>query len=127
MAGSGLLLSLNVKTFHVVLLCMMILTPASLQADMITCRQVVSNLTPCIDYLLKGGQVPARCCGGVKTLYGAASTTANRQSICKCLRSALNGVSYNNQNVKNAQSLPSKCGVDVPYAYKVTPQTKCEQ
>ncbi|KAL9676007.1 hypothetical protein QQ045_004219 [Rhodiola kirilowii] len=63
----------------------------------------------------------------VKTLYGSASTTANRQSICKCLRSALNGVSYNNQNVKNAQSLPSKCGVDVPYAYKVTPQTKCEQ
>uniref|UniRef100_A0A7N0VHJ2 Non-specific lipid-transfer protein n=1 Tax=Kalanchoe fedtschenkoi TaxID=63787 RepID=A0A7N0VHJ2_KALFE len=115
------------KTLLVLLLCVMTLTAPALPtaSAQISCRQVISYLTPCVSYLLNGGAVPPNCCSGVTTLYGQATTTASRQSICRCLRSALNGVSYNNQNVKNAQALPAKCRLRVPY--NITPQTKCEQ
>ena len=51
----------------------------------IQCGQVVRYLTPCISYVSNGGTVPAECCSGIKSLYSLAQTTADRQSVCKCL------------------------------------------
>ncbi|CAM8961021.1 hypothetical protein QQ045_005785 [Rhodiola kirilowii] len=110
------------KTLVVALLCMLMAAP-SLHAQM-SCGQMVNKLTPCIDYLMNGGAVPSNCCAGVTALYSTATTTPNRQAICKCLKSALGSVSYSSNNLKNAQALPGKCGVKIPY--KISPNLKCE-
>lgn len=105
------------------LLCMVLSSPTTLHAQM-TCGQMVNNLYPCIDYLMNGGAVPGTCCGGVRTLFNSANSTPNRRAICKCLKSVLGQVSYNNNNLKNAQALPGKCGVNIPY--KISPSINCD-
>ncbi|MGK4301950.1 hypothetical protein ABU556_29280, partial [Klebsiella pneumoniae] len=52
-------------------------------------------------------------------------TKVDRQNVCKCLRSALNGVSYSGQNVANAAALPGKCNVSIPY--KINPNLNCDR
>ncbi|XP_018628565.2 non-specific lipid-transfer protein 1-like [Nicotiana tabacum] len=95
------------------------LTP---QADAaISCRQVVTSLSPCISYVRQGGALPAPCCSGIKALNSQATTTPDRQAACICIKSAAAGVSGINFSL--AGSLPSKCGVNLPY--KISPSIDC--
>ncbi|KAF2287978.1 hypothetical protein GH714_003690 [Hevea brasiliensis] len=92
----------------------------------ITCGQVVRSLSPCVSYVLGGGNVPGQCCTGMKTLYSAAQTTPDRQAVCKCLKSAISssGVPYTGYNLGLAAGLPAKCHVNLPY--KIDPNTNCD-
>ena len=90
-------------------------------AEAISCGQVVSNLSPCLGYLTKGGAVPPGCCSGVVGLNNAAKTTADRQTACGCLKSVY--ASNSGINPDNAASLPGKCGINIPY--KISPSTDC--
>ncbi|KAJ0798613.1 putative plant non-specific lipid-transfer protein/Par allergen [Helianthus annuus] len=100
----------------VVVTCMVVAAP---YAEAISCGQVTSKLVSCYGYLTKGGVVPPNCCSGVKGLNSLAKTTADRQAICNCLKSAASS----NINAGNAASLPGKCGVNIPY--KISPSTDC--
>nr|AAL32039.1 lipid transfer protein-like protein [Retama raetam] len=110
----------SIKVACVVLICMVMVGAAPI-AQAITCGQVVSNLTPCITYLQRGGAVPGQCCNGVKTLVSSAQTTADKQTACNCLKST--AATIPNINFGNAGSLPGKCGVNLPY--KISPSTNC--
>ncbi|KAH6777973.1 hypothetical protein C2S52_006522 [Perilla frutescens var. hirtella] len=90
-------------------------------AAKITCGKVTSTLAPCFEYVLSGGNVPVNCCAGIKSLYKAASTTADRRNVCVCLKSVTSSASA--AAVKNAKSLPGKCGVSIPY--EITPAIDC--
>ncbi|KAF7145301.1 hypothetical protein RHSIM_Rhsim04G0122300 [Rhododendron simsii] len=97
----------NKVAYVAVLMCMVVAAPHAEAA--ITCGQVVSSLSPCIAYLKSsGGAVPAPCCNGVKSLNNAAKTTPDRQTACKCIKSAAGGISGINYGL--ASSLPAKCG-----------------
>jgi hypothetical protein len=90
----------------------------------ISCGTVNSAIAPCISYAR--GQVPgpsAGCCSGVRRLNSAASTTADRRAACNCLKSAARGVS--GLNAGNAASIPSKCGVSIPYT--ISTSTDCSR
>jgi hypothetical protein len=90
-----------------------VLLAAPYAADALTCGQVTSDLGPCLAYARGTGSSPsAGCCSGVKKLAGAARSTADKQTACKCLKSVAAG-----RGIKpgNAASIPSKCGVSVPY------------
>ncbi|KAI3511553.1 hypothetical protein L1887_18708 [Cichorium endivia] len=102
----------------VVLACMVVAAP---YAEAISCGQVFSSLGPCLGYLTNGGAVPQGCCSGVAALNNAATSTPDRQTACGCLKSAYAA----NSGIKpsNAASLPSKCGVNIPY--KISPDTDC--
>ncbi|KAI3756618.1 hypothetical protein L1987_56440 [Smallanthus sonchifolius] len=102
----------------VVVSCMVVAAPYANAA--VSCGKVASLLAPCLPYLKNGGAVPATCCSGVKGLNSLAKTTADRQAICKCLKSFSSGI-----NAGNAASLPGKCGVSVPY--KISPSTDCSK
>uniref|UniRef100_A0A0D3HHF8 Non-specific lipid-transfer protein n=1 Tax=Oryza barthii TaxID=65489 RepID=A0A0D3HHF8_9ORYZ len=52
-------------------------------------------------------------CSGVRSLKAAASSTADRRTACNCLKNAARGIK--GLNAGNAASIPSKCGVSVPY------------
>nr|GEX18016.1 non-specific lipid-transfer protein 1-like [Tanacetum cinerariifolium] len=106
--------------FMVVLITMMASIPRLTEGG-VTCQLVVSSLTPCATYLVSGGQVPNRCCKGVKLLYKEASTTKDRQTACQCIEQATKLVP--GIKIDNAQDLPGKCDVHIPY--KISPTFNC--
>ncbi|MCE7766482.1 hypothetical protein GQL56_28005, partial [Pseudomonas putida] len=111
------------KAALLVVVCMaavaVMLTP---HADAtITCGQVVASLSPCISYVRNGGAIPAPCCSGINSLNNQATSTPDRQTACSCIKSAAAGIS--GINLSLAGSLPSKCGVNLPY--KISPSIDC--
>lgn len=96
---------------------------AAAAAPKITCGKVTTTLAPCFEYVLGGGAVPGNCCTGIKSLYKAASTTADRRNVCVCLKSITSSASA--AAVNNAKSLPGKCGISIPY--EITPAIDCNK
>ncbi|TKY63629.1 Non-specific lipid-transfer protein 3 [Spatholobus suberectus] len=94
----------------------------------VTCNQVVSNLTPCISYVVYGGaKVPSQCCNGIRNLYNLAPTKPDRQAACNCIKNGVrnSGFTYSKFNLNLAASLPKKCGVNIPY--QISPDTDCSR
>ena len=110
----------SMKVACIVAMVFMVVVSAPI-AHAITCGQVSSSVAPCINYLRKGGAPPGACCNGVKSLNAAAKTTADRRAACTCLKTLSIGTS--GINLGNAASLPSKCGVSIPYT--ISPSTNC--
>ncbi|KAG8089258.1 hypothetical protein GUJ93_ZPchr0011g27885 [Zizania palustris] len=80
----------------------------------ISCGQVNSAVAPCLAYARGSSGAPSSsCCSGVRSLNAAASNTADRRTACNCLKTAARSIS--GLNTGNAASIPSKCGVSVPY------------
>ncbi|KAG2404542.1 Non-specific lipid-transfer protein [Vigna angularis] len=88
----------------------------------ITCNEVTTYMSPCLSYLTNGGEVSDACCGGVRTILGAAGTTSEKQTVCNCLKEDANNFGINDDY---AQALPTRCGVSVPY--KISRSTNCEK
>ncbi|KAK4425033.1 Non-specific lipid-transfer protein 2 [Sesamum alatum] len=86
----------------------------------IGCGTVLTTLSPCIPYLTIQGPLGG-CCDGVKRLYAAAKTTADRQTVCGCLKKLVG--SYSNINLPRAAGVPAQCGLNIPY--KISPSTDC--
>lgn len=108
----------NPKLACMVLVCMALVacTPHAVYA--ITCGQITSNLIPCVSYLQRGGPVPPRCCNGIRSIANAARTTVDRRTACNCLKSA--AARAQGINLRNAESLPSKCNVRIPYKISIS-------
>uniref|UniRef100_A0ACD5W9T9 Uncharacterized protein n=1 Tax=Avena sativa TaxID=4498 RepID=A0ACD5W9T9_AVESA len=79
----------------------------------VSCGQVSSALGPCLAYARSGGSPSASCCSGVRRLAGLAKSTPDKRAACNCLKNMVKGAS----GIKpgNAASIPSKCGVSIPY------------
>ncbi|VAH71898.1 unnamed protein product [Triticum turgidum subsp. durum] len=76
----------------------------------ISCGQVTSALSPCISYARgNGANPPAACCSGVRSLAGAARSTADKQAACKCIKSAAGGL-----NAGKAAGIPSNAASASP-------------
>ncbi|KAF7825422.1 non-specific lipid-transfer protein 3-like [Senna tora] len=111
--------SIMVRLFLLAIVCVALASPKAEAA--VTCTQVYNNLSPCISYVANGGAVPDQCCRGIRTLFGMAQTTPDRQAVCSCIKTAVNGIPYNNNNLNLAAGLPKKCGVNIPY--QISPST----
>ncbi|KAK4406281.1 Non-specific lipid-transfer protein 1 [Sesamum angolense] len=88
----------------------------------IGCGTVVSYLNPCLPYVTGNGALGG-CCNGIKSLYAAAKTTPDKQSVCNCLKSLAGSTS--SVNLGKAAGLPSQCGLNIPY--KISPSTDCSK
>ncbi|GMN40569.1 hypothetical protein TIFTF001_009790 [Ficus carica] len=107
------------KLTCMMVVCMMVCAPFG--AGAITCGQVATYMTPCITYLRSGGTIPSSCCSGLRGLNTAAATTAERQTVCRCLISAANNLPGLNPNL--ASGLPGACGISLPYKFSTS--TNC--
>ncbi|CAI9758844.1 unnamed protein product [Fraxinus pennsylvanica] len=116
MASSGI-----VKAMCLVLITVALVAPLAEAA--VSCNTVVGSLKPCFPYVMGGNMVSPACCGGIKSLYGAAKTTPDRQSVCSCLKSLVG--SNKSIDFGKAAGLPGKCGVSIPY--KIAPSTDCSK
>ena len=108
------------KFFCAMVVCMVV---SSSYAEALTCSDVSNKISACLSYLKQGGEVPADCCTGVKGLNDATKTTPDRQTACNCLKTSFKS----NKDLKSefAASLPSKCGVNIPY--KISLETDCNK
>ncbi|KAJ6793742.1 non-specific lipid-transfer protein 1-like [Iris pallida] len=105
-----------------VLLALVVLAIAAPRAEStVSCGSVVSLLSPCVSYSRGQGPLTAGCCNGVRGLNGMARTTPDRQMTCNCLKAAAAKI----QGIKVGliSGIPSKCGVNIPYA--ISPSTNC--
>ncbi|MCL7033190.1 hypothetical protein MKW94_009177 [Papaver nudicaule] len=107
------------KLACLVLACMIAVAPYAAEGA-ISCGMVTSKMAPCLGYLT-GGALSTNCCQGVESLLAAAQTTPDRQTACDCLKSASSSIP--GINYANAASLPSECGVNIPY--EISPSTDC--
>ncbi|KAK2647521.1 hypothetical protein Ddye_015010 [Dipteronia dyeriana] len=101
--------------------CALVVAPIAQAA--VTCGRVASAVAPCISYLRSGSAVPPACCSGIRSLNNAAVTTADRQAVCKCLKST--SASIPGLDPNRAAGLPGKCGVSIPY--KISANTDCSK
>ena len=79
----------------------------------ISCGQVSSALSPCTAYARGGAGPSAGCCSGVKSLASSAKSTADKRAACNCIKKLVGSIS--GLKAGNAASIPSKCGVSIPY------------
>lgn len=101
----------------------LMLAAAPRAAVAIECGQVDGLVRPCLTYV-QGGPGPSReCCGGVTNLHNQAQSRNDRQAACNCLKGIARGI--RNLNLNNAASIPSKCGVNVPYT--ISPSIDCSR
>ena len=92
-------------------------------AAAITCSDVIKDLRPCINYLRSGsGAPPSPCCDGASSLASAATTTADKQTACNCLKSAAKSISL---KPELAKALPGNCGITLPF--QVDPNVDCSK
>ncbi|KAJ3704502.1 hypothetical protein LUZ61_008207 [Rhynchospora tenuis] len=92
-------------------------------ANAVTCSDVSSAVAPCLAYARNGqGSPSASCCSGVKSLNTKATTSADRKTVCNCLKNLAKTVSFNSGAVS---SLPGKCGVSVPFP--ISTSTDCNK
>ena len=104
----------------VVLVAVMLLVAPYTADAAISCGTVNSALGPCLAYARGGAGPSTACCSGVKRLAGAAQNTADRRTACNCLK---NVVKSSGIKAGNAASIPSKCGVSIPYP--ISPSVNC--
>ncbi|CAH9075871.1 unnamed protein product [Cuscuta europaea] len=109
------------------LLLLPLLVTVAAEAQQLTCNDVVSSLSPCLNFVMGGNTAaalpPAGCCGGIKSLFAAAQTTPDRRTVCTCLKTVAS--SATTAQIGRAASLPSACGVTIPY--KISPQLDCSK
>ncbi|XP_057804330.1 non-specific lipid-transfer protein 1-like [Salvia miltiorrhiza] len=117
MAGFG-----EVKVMCLVVIAVAAAAAAPHAEGAISCGQVLSSVSPCLSYLQGRGAVTPPCCDGLKSLNKAAATTADRQALCGCIKSLAPGVGAKAEFIN---SLPSKCGVALPYRY--SPSVDCSK
>ncbi|XP_075499844.1 non-specific lipid-transfer protein 1-like [Primulina tabacum] len=101
-----------------------LIAPPPTAEAVISCNSVLTTLSPCLNFVMFGGDVPStECCYGVKFVYNAATTKEDRQAVCSCLKSVANSATPS--MIKNAAEIPGKCGVSLPYV--ISPSTDCSK
>ncbi|XP_057800402.1 non-specific lipid-transfer protein 8-like [Salvia miltiorrhiza] len=89
----------------------------------ITCSDVIKDLRPCLNYLKSGsGAPPTPCCDGASSLAAAASTTADKQAACNCLKNAAKSITL---KPELAKALPANCGISMPF--QISPNVDCSK
>ena len=98
-------------------LCVLVMGPSAEAA--ITCGGIVSKLSPCLPYAThKAPALPPACCSAISSIKAAASTTADRQAACSCLKSVAG--KYAGLDLGLVSSIPGKCNVNIGYPLSTT-------
>jgi hypothetical protein len=109
---------LNIAGIVVTILA--VLVAAETTSAMISCGDV----SPCLAYAMGRASAPsAGYCSGVRNLKSRASSTADLQATCSCLKSMasrLGGVSMG-----NAAGIPGKCSVNI--GMPISPSVDCSK
>ncbi|KVI02493.1 Bifunctional inhibitor/plant lipid transfer protein/seed storage helical domain-containing protein [Cynara cardunculus var. scolymus] len=76
------------KGVAVVMVAMMAMALMVAPNEAITCSDLSSMLSPCLNYLKSGGSPPQACCAGARRVQAATRSQADRRTVCNCAKSA---------------------------------------
>ncbi|GLJ38006.1 hypothetical protein SUGI_0773500 [Cryptomeria japonica] len=88
----------------------------------LTCPAIASALTPCLGYIVNGGQVPPKCCDGVRKVSDMAKTSTDKQTACQCIKTAATSIKPLPSSLTN---LPKACAVNIGIPVSLT--TDCSK
>ncbi|KAE8665625.1 Non-specific lipid-transfer protein A [Hibiscus syriacus] len=89
----------------------------------VNCDQVRGTLVHCVPFLTGTQAVPtADCCSGVSRLQTIATTTADKQAACNCVKDTAATMPSIKEDA--AASLPAKCNVQV--SFPISRKTDCK-
>ncbi|CAN6348793.1 unnamed protein product [Urochloa humidicola] len=92
----------------------------------VSCSEVTSAVAPCLGYAMGSAASPsAACCSGVRSLSSRASSAADRQAACSCLKSMTGRLGRGGATMGNAANIPTKCGVNV--GVPISPNVDCSK
>lgn len=102
----------SIAAFILIVLAMTCLTVESARG--VNCVDVATALHQCVPYLLGQAAEPTSvCCAGVTHLKEIATTTADKQVACSCMKEAASHLSGLKDEAVSA--LPAKCNAPLPY------------
>ncbi|RCV36836.1 hypothetical protein SEVIR_8G012700v4 [Setaria viridis] len=102
------------------------LVAAETASAAVSCSEVTSAVVPCLGYAMGSAASPSTaCCNGVRSLSTRASSTADRQAACTCLKSMTGRLGGGGASMGNAANIPSKCGVSV--GVPISPNVDCSK
>ncbi|KAG0519990.1 hypothetical protein BDA96_08G034400 [Sorghum bicolor] len=111
----------------VAVLAALLLASSEPASAAVSCSDVTSSVAPCLGYAMGTTASPSpACCTGVRSLNSRASSTADRQATCACLKSMTSRLGGGGGvSMGNAASIPSKCGVSV--GVPISPNVDCSK
>ncbi|XP_031377487.1 non-specific lipid-transfer protein 1-like [Punica granatum] len=100
--------------------------PLLLAAEQPSCQLVISQLGPCLPYVLRSVRMPPdMCCNGVLFLGSRYSQDHEaRQAICECVQHSISPVLPIDFDLVN--TLPIACGINV-HLPKLSFSVDCSQ
>ncbi|XP_026448125.1 non-specific lipid-transfer protein-like [Papaver somniferum] len=109
----------------VMMLFMVLMINSEVVTGEVSCGDAVSDLVPCGSYLMGSGSNSSptkECCDGARKLNQFATTTADRQSLCACLKQT--GPSFGVKTDK-AKQLPVLCKLKLNIP--ISPNVDCSK
>ncbi|XP_024975673.1 non-specific lipid-transfer protein AP10-like [Cynara cardunculus var. scolymus] len=108
------------KGVAVVMVAMMAMALMVAPNEAITCSDLSSMLSPCLNYLKSGGSPPQACCAGARRVQAATRSQADRRTVCNCAKSAAAQMKI---RPDAASSLPGKCRIAT--SIPINPNVNC--
>ncbi|XP_004242229.1 non-specific lipid-transfer protein 1-like [Solanum lycopersicum] len=105
-----------------ILIIYMVAAPPPAKA-VITCDTVYDGVKPCLNYVLFGGIVSTDCCNGLESVIASATTIADHQSTCSCIKSLASQAT--DDELSRAASIPGQCGATIPF--EISPNVDCSK
>ncbi|XP_019189860.1 PREDICTED: non-specific lipid-transfer protein 1-like [Ipomoea nil] len=87
----------------------------------VSCSGLITTISPCIGYILNGGEIPQACCDGLKTVVDGLKSKLDRQSACECMKEGFSKATPD--QIKRVQGLPNYCKVPLPF--EISPTVNC--
>ncbi|PWA50660.1 Art v 3 allergen precursor [Artemisia annua] len=104
------------KVFCVIVVCLVVSSTYAEGDDDRKCGDTTTKITPCLNYFRQGGNVPSNCCDGYKRVENIS--LIHRQHTCWCLKDYIK--TNKDAKFENANLLPNKCRVNIPYPRNYT-------
>ncbi|KMT20320.1 hypothetical protein BVRB_1g003200 [Beta vulgaris subsp. vulgaris] len=77
------------------------------------CRTVITELSPCADFIRDQAALPEEaCCSGVRRVAGLGKSPTAVTAICECLKQGLDETTYDPIKV---QQLPKECKAQIDF------------
>lgn len=102
----------NMKHVAGVLTILLLITISDSSDSLPSCDGIISELTPCISYLIGSQDNPSdTCCNGVRNVAKFSNSKSDRKAICQCLKNY--ALSHSGIDFSLVSTLPGKCQVNV--------------
>ncbi|XP_068653737.1 non-specific lipid-transfer protein C, cotyledon-specific isoform-like [Aristolochia californica] len=106
------------------LLVSLIFVAAQVSEAAITCPTVANQAFSCVKFVTGKAPKPAdACCAGLHMLAKSATTTVDRQNICRCLKAAVQNLA--GVQDKYLSQVPASCGIKL--GFPVSLKTNCDR